>query len=847
MWLKQENYPVSNQKWIIPSVFLVISLVSFVLLRGGTQHDLKASLVDANQVSINHLPLRYRLDEPPASGLAPKHVYEFGIDAPITSTLAIGRISFDVALAGLEFDENISANTFQIYRKKNNGDIDIFNNIAETVIISSTATAARIHFDFTSEIINQGDYKEYAIYVTGINNNSNGIADDDAIAFAWLGDSADHESSDIEELSNRGAAMILGELSGGGSIVWHSGAGVVIPNRFINEDAGGTNDFTPPNFFELCGNSIVNTLELCDDGAQNGQGGSCNMSCGGIYSVSECGNGLVEGSEVCDDGVANGNPNKCDTFCTANTVAVCGNAVIETGEACDDGPLNGTPNYCNNQCADYVAPVCGNGVKEAGETCDDGNVADGDECDSTCRWTGNPCDPVSDVGAICPADGIDFCAQYSDHSSCVSENPIGIVNIGAPDQGAVISDNTIISFGIDPSINTDGYTGVVSVRQGDVIEYYQVEVDGTVMVYPRSSYQVGVPVEVTLRLAKGAERIEQTIMTFTPAVSSGSATQISEPVKLSKESGGGFEIPIDMQLISVSSGGTDVGLTFDSGTILSPRRALVDGMLDPPLMLSYSAKSGQSIQEAIKLNHNRTLQIEHSFQFGPVPQFVSFSKPVKVEIPVDGLSGTNYAVYHGSSEDAPWEKITFCTINFGVCTFYTSFSGLFLLGGEEVTDEFTESGGQIIRYPIYTSGIIPRIVTKNKPVHTEASTSGKAGNRFSGMARGANKTSSTYGGTSVETFDAAYEASLAEARTLSTPIRTQYFYEEIDGEKIYRGMLKGRGGDTGLLTSAEEILDFYVEKREDYEENKYVNAPKYHNQKYISILKKRKMRKKGRR
>ncbi len=45
-------------------------------------------------------------------------------------------------------------------------------------------------------------------------------------------------------------------------------------------------NYTPPVVDPICGNGIIEGTETCDDGAQNGQPGMCNLSCtGDVVSV----------------------------------------------------------------------------------------------------------------------------------------------------------------------------------------------------------------------------------------------------------------------------------------------------------------------------------------------------------------------------------------------------------------------------------------------------------------------------------------------------------------------------------------------------------------------------------
>ncbi len=132
----------------------------------------------------------------------------------------------------------------------------------------------------------------------------------------------------------------------------------------------------------VCGDSIIRTgVESCDDGSLNGQPNKCNNLCTGITS-SICGNSIVEAGEQCDDG------NLIITDACTNTCrnAVCGDSIIRTGvESCDDGVLNGQPNKCNSICTGITTGICGNNVVESGEQCDDGNLNNNDVCTNTCR------------------------------------------------------------------------------------------------------------------------------------------------------------------------------------------------------------------------------------------------------------------------------------------------------------------------------------------------------------------------------------------------------------------------------------------------------------------------------
>src|SRR3990167_6592511 len=106
----------------------------------------------------------------------------------------------------------------------------------------------------------------------------------------------------------------------------------------------------------LCGDSVIDTDETCDDGNTTNNDG-CSSKC----QLESCGNGILEGSEKCDDGNTSNN----------------------------DG--------CSSKCQ---LEYCGNGILEGSEKCDDGNTANGDGCSATCQ---------TEVGGPLPicSDGID--------------------------------------------------------------------------------------------------------------------------------------------------------------------------------------------------------------------------------------------------------------------------------------------------------------------------------------------------------------------------------------------------------------------------------------------------------
>jgi cysteine-rich repeat protein len=95
-----------------------------------------------------------------------------------------------------------------------------------------------------------------------------------------------------------------------------------------------------------------------------------------FLKASLCGDSVVDAGEECDDG--NGfDGDGCQSDCRN---PVCGDGVVDPGEFCDDGnALSG--DVCP---ADCMNAVCGDGTLDRNEECDDGNTTDGDGCASDC-------------------------------------------------------------------------------------------------------------------------------------------------------------------------------------------------------------------------------------------------------------------------------------------------------------------------------------------------------------------------------------------------------------------------------------------------------------------------------
>lgn len=203
-----------------------------------------------------------------------------------------------------------------------------------------------------------------------------------------------------------------------------------------------------PDPQSICGNSIIESGETCDDGnTLNGDG--CSNTCQITFQCSDgvdndgdtkidfpndpgcasttdnsespdpqsiCGNGIIQTGEQCDDG-NNINGDGCSSTCVITTQ--CNDQVDNDGDTKIDFPNDPgcssstdntespdpvcpiqqcPPNFTcntNNQCVPNA--VCGNGIIEQGETCDDGNTNNNDGCSSTCQIQNVPLPQCSDL------------------------------------------------------------------------------------------------------------------------------------------------------------------------------------------------------------------------------------------------------------------------------------------------------------------------------------------------------------------------------------------------------------------------------------------------------------------
>ncbi|MBW2261992.1 MAG: hypothetical protein JRG91_08480 [Deltaproteobacteria bacterium] len=230
--------------------------------------------------------------------------------------------------------------------------------------------------------------------------------------------------------------MYSGSASGVGLRLHHTNNGIAACAICHSSDPAPHPESTAPPYYGVTADSNVDYPCNDDSGtSEDWAGDSTGLDNDGdnaydlldsdCASVPVCGNSIVETGEDCDDG----NGSNIDACLNDCTDASCGDSYVWTGvEDCDDGNLLNTDS-CLNSCVDAS---CGDTYVWSGvEDCDDGNLLNTDGCLNSCLdascgdtyvWSGvETCDPPSACPSSC--DDGDACTTdvlSGDPSTCDS-------------------------------------------------------------------------------------------------------------------------------------------------------------------------------------------------------------------------------------------------------------------------------------------------------------------------------------------------------------------------------------------------------------------------------------------
>ena len=135
----------------------------------------------------------------------------------------------------------------------------------------------------------------------------------------------------------------------------------------------------------------------------------------GVNPAPVCGNSVVESGEQCDDGNVD-NGDGCDANCIIENGPVCGNDIVETNEQCDDGEDNGVRCDNDNEDCSYCTNSCS--IKELDE--DDDSDDDDDDENLLLSFAGG-CTPNWECGAWSECDSGVMGRDCIDTNECYLE------------------------------------------------------------------------------------------------------------------------------------------------------------------------------------------------------------------------------------------------------------------------------------------------------------------------------------------------------------------------------------------------------------------------------------------
>jgi cysteine-rich repeat protein len=140
-------------------------------------------------------------------------------------------------------------------------------------------------------------------------------------------------------------------------------------------DAGTCTGGCKQQYVDQC-TETGSTISAPASSAEQSSAATSQASTSAGTTLAVCGNSLVEGEEQCDDG--NRNPvDECTNDCKK---PLCGDGIIQKAEECDDGNTVNT-DACSNSCK---LPRCGDAIIQGKEECDDA-ARNSDALPNACR------------------------------------------------------------------------------------------------------------------------------------------------------------------------------------------------------------------------------------------------------------------------------------------------------------------------------------------------------------------------------------------------------------------------------------------------------------------------------
>jgi hypothetical protein len=138
------------------------------------------------QVSVKHAATQPNFQDP---STASQEVYRFTTTADAARQAEIGRVTFDVALSGMQ---TTATPTFVVRQVKNDGTIDNTATVTSSVttdISGAAKTSGRVVVNFSNQKLAAGESRTFALFMNNTVTSS-AVADDDAVSVTIVSDTA---------------------------------------------------------------------------------------------------------------------------------------------------------------------------------------------------------------------------------------------------------------------------------------------------------------------------------------------------------------------------------------------------------------------------------------------------------------------------------------------------------------------------------------------------------------------------------------------------------------------------------------------------------------------------------